>query len=112
LIAIIYICYIVFLQRETFFNSNRWFLIFGLLTSVLFPLLVIPIYVEMPTTSYEGFHLIATTATNNPEASFNFSSLIIWVYFIGVSLFFGRLIIQHFSLIKLIKNNDSKKIGS
>ncbi len=56
--------------------------------------------------------MIPTTATNNPEATFDLNSLLIWVYVIGVSFFFGRLLIQHFSLIKLIKNNDSKKIGS
>lgn len=112
LIAIIYICYILFLQRETFFNSNRWFLILGLLTAVLFPLLVIPIYVEMPTASYEGFHLIGTTAPNNPETSFNLNALSIWIYAIGVSVFFVRSLIHHFSLILLIKNNNKEKIGN
>lgn len=111
LIAVFYICYILFLQRETFFDANRWFLFLGLITSILFPLLVIPIYVDMPATTNGGFSVIATTAQTTPEPSFDLTTLTLWVYAIGVSFFLGRLLIQFLSLMKLINKNDKEKSG-
>src|SRR5690606_13852979 len=109
LIAVFYICYILFLQRETFFEANRWFLLLGLITSILFPLLVIPIYVDMPAMTNGGFSVIATTAQTTPEPSFDLTTLTLWVYAIGVSFFLGRLLIQFLSLMKLINKNDKEK---
>ena len=110
IIAIFYACYFIFLQRETFFVSNRWFLILGLVTSVLFPMLVIPIYVEVTPYISTGSGALATTIQNTPE-TFDVTPLLFWIYGIGVSFFSARLIIQLFSLASLIKKNDQKKIG-
>jgi hypothetical protein len=38
LLAVFYIAYYFLVRKETFFNSNRWFLLSGLLTSLLLPL--------------------------------------------------------------------------
>ena len=38
LIAIFFLAYTLLLRKETFFKSNRWFLLLGLLTSVILPL--------------------------------------------------------------------------
>lgn len=48
LIAAFYLGYHLFLQKETFFNSNRWYFLSGLVTAVLLPLLTFThtIYVE------------------------------------------------------------------
>ena len=40
LLAMFYFAYILLLRKETFFNSSRWFLIAGLLTSVILPFVV------------------------------------------------------------------------
>jgi len=40
LLVLFYFAYFFLLRKETFFNSNRWFLIAGLLTSVILPLVV------------------------------------------------------------------------
>ncbi len=45
IIILFYLCYKLFLQRETFFTSNRWFLITGLFTAIAIPFIVIPVYV-------------------------------------------------------------------
>ncbi|RAJ18679.1 beta-lactamase regulating signal transducer with metallopeptidase domain [Gelidibacter algens] len=111
LLTIFYGCYILFLQRETFFDSNRWFLVLGLLTSVLFPLFVIPLYVDMPAPSNDSFKLVATTIQIAPE-TFDLTSLFIWFYATVASFFLGRLIIQLFSLSVLIRKHDKKKIGA
>ena len=39
LIILFYIMYVLFLRKETFFNSNRWYLIIGLLLSLVLPLI-------------------------------------------------------------------------
>ena len=41
LIAVFYLSYYFLVQKETFFNSNRWFLLSGLFTSVLIPIFFI-----------------------------------------------------------------------
>ena len=38
LVAAFYLAYFLLLRKETFFNSNRWFLLSGLATSVILPL--------------------------------------------------------------------------
>ncbi|MEN2488822.1 M56 family metallopeptidase [Flavobacterium sp. B11] len=40
LLAMFYFAYIFLLRKETFFNSSRWFLIAGLITSVILPFVV------------------------------------------------------------------------
>ena len=53
LIAVFYLAYHFLVRKETFFNSNRWFLLIGLLTSVVMPLFFFKkvIFVEKPTLS-------------------------------------------------------------
>ena len=55
LIAMFYLAYHFLVRKETFFNSNRWFLLSGLFTSLLLPLLFIKkiILVERPKISME-----------------------------------------------------------
>jgi len=38
LLAMFFVAYHFLLRKETFFNGNRWFLLSGLFTSVLLPL--------------------------------------------------------------------------
>ena len=45
-VAIFYISYKLFLQRDTFFEQNRWFLLLGLMTSFRIPFFVVPVYIE------------------------------------------------------------------
>ncbi|KAF2513943.1 M56 family metallopeptidase [Flavobacterium foetidum] len=40
LLATFYFAYVLLLRKETFFNSSRWFLLAGLLTSVILPFVV------------------------------------------------------------------------
>lgn len=116
LIMIFYVCYIIFLQRETFFNSNRRFLMLSLVTAILFPLIVIPIYVKATPVSSVAFSVITSSAPTTlatpiiPEA-FDMTLVLIWIYGIGASLFLSRLTIQFFSLLVLIKNHKKKKIS-
>ena len=55
LIAVFYLAYYFLVRKETFFNSNRWFLLSGLFTSLLLPFFFIKkiILVEKPKISME-----------------------------------------------------------
>ena len=45
-LCLFYFLYKLFLQRETFFQANRVFLLIGMLSAICIPLIVIPVYVE------------------------------------------------------------------
>ena len=75
IIAIFYICYKIFLQGETFFESNRWFLLAGLFTAFTIPFVVIPIYttqtaIEIPNAAF------TTTVSKNTVDAFSFLEII------------------------------------
>ena len=112
IIFIFYTCYKLVLQRETFFEYNRWFLIIGILTAVLIPLIVIPVYIEyVPTV--QNFIVtndgsITQTAIEN---TFNFTQLFYLVYSLGALFFLVKISTEFISLLFLLKKNTSYKRG-
>ncbi|WP_166963761.1 M56 family metallopeptidase [Yeosuana marina] len=112
IIVIFYTCYKVFLHRDTFFEQNRWFLMAGLVVSVLLPLIVIPIYIEAQPINFDNLVFVENASTTNAtETSFNISLLLNSVYFIGVVVFVIRFILQITSLLPLIMNGSKQKMG-
>ena len=65
LLAMFYFAYIFLLRKETFFNSSRWFLMAGLITSVVLPFVVYTkvIWVEAPPVPAPD-PIITTTTTD------------------------------------------------
>ncbi|MDO5981605.1 M56 family peptidase [Flavivirga spongiicola] len=108
-IAIFYLIYKVFLQRDTFFESNRGFLLLGLMTSFIVPFLVIPIYIEYTPTLTTNYSFGDTTVLENTEESFNIIDYLPFVYLAGVLFFSCRFIVQFVSLSTLIFKNKSEK---
>jgi len=112
-IGIFYTCYKVFLQRETFFEANRWFLLTGLITAILIPFLTIPIYIEQAPISLDNFEFTeVVTAIQPVEESINWQLFLNIGYFFGVFAFSIRFLIQSSSLIKLLAKNKSHKKGA
>jgi bla regulator protein blaR1 len=110
-VTIFYTIYKLFLQRDTFFESNRWFLIIGLISSLLIPFLVIPIYIEYTPTFY-NITINGQVSTEAIEKPFNILDYLPLVYGLGVVFFSGRFFIQFLSLAKIIyKNKGIKKDG-
>ncbi|GAA4230332.1 hypothetical protein GCM10022291_00190 [Postechiella marina] len=107
---IFYGCYKLFLQRETFFEQNRWFLLLGLTSTFIFPFLIIPIYVDQ-----EPF--IVPHFTFNEDANFEnitkegfiFFNYLPILYGIGVIIFSIRFIIQLASLFNIITKKSIKQ---
>ena len=100
-IAIFYILYKLFLQRETFFQTNRVFLLVGLLTSALLPLIVIPIYVEYTPTVLDpslAYMISPEIQQIDNSSSFDWLALASLIYAIGLIFFLGKLLIELASL--------------
>ncbi|TXD81855.1 hypothetical protein ESY86_16655 [Subsaximicrobium wynnwilliamsii] len=65
-LIIFYVCYYLFLRRETFFQTNRWFLLAGLVVSICIPFLVIPMYIEYVPLDLTGFANTTSTRGTTP----------------------------------------------
>lgn len=107
-VAIFYICYKLFLQRETFFQSNRWFLLTGIFVGICLPFIVIPIYItkEAPIALSNSYYPIVES--NNAllnEETFNIWNLIPYIYVIGVLICSIKFILEFSSLLKLVLTN-------
>ncbi|CAH8281769.1 BlaR1 peptidase M56 [Mariniflexile fucanivorans] len=111
IIAIFYLSYKIFLQRETFFEQNRWFLLMGLITSFLLPFLVIPIYIEATPLDFSGYVFETTSVNENFEKPFNILDYLPLAYGIGVLFFSIRFLVQFTSLALVIFKNQSGKTG-
>jgi len=61
ILILFYICYKLFLNRETFFESNRYFLFIGLITAFILPLIVIPKYIVVEPIITQNAYVINET---------------------------------------------------
>ena len=109
-----YFLYKLFLQRETFFQANRLFLLIGMLSAICVPFIVIPIYVEYTPIVIEtinpevsGFEVASQDAGN----TINWEQWLYLIYGLGLTLFLGKLIIELTSLSLLFKQHKYYKNG-
>ena len=110
-ITIFYVVYIFWLQKETFFNSNRWFLLAGLVVSAILPLIIIPIYIDRAPITYQ-FTTTSTVNVSTAQTSFSWLELGTILYSLGVLFFLIKFIIELFSLkIFISKLNINKQHG-
>jgi beta-lactamase regulating signal transducer with metallopeptidase domain len=115
-VAIFYICYKLFLQRETFFQSNRWFLLTGLVIAFSIPFVIIPVYIKStpaPITEISAY-TFSTETTGNTNSSHEISIVLLltWIYIIGVFFFLIKFCIELASLQFLLKSHKTYKENS
>ena len=114
LIALFYLAYYALLRKETFFSSNRWFLLAGLVTSVALPLLVFTktVWVEPAPV----IQLCADPATLSALQSFtppppppafeiNWLNVTAIVYLAGALLFAVRLVLDIYKVVRMLKGH-------
>lgn len=97
--------YFLVLRKETFFNENRFFLLGGMIFSLIIPFLVITKYIKIPAkvvATNSAFVFAETSVT--PETTVSWTTILFYVYAIGVLLFFCKFLIELFSLFKLLWN--------
>lgn len=99
-LGIFYICYRLFLQKETFFEANRWFLLVGIFAATFLPFVIIPIHIikEAPVISHE-FNVANTAEITT--TSLDYLTILFYLYIIGAIGFTVHLLIQFTSLGKL-----------
>ncbi|TYB79519.1 M56 family metallopeptidase [Bizionia myxarmorum] len=110
LIVLFYVSYKWFLQGETFFNSNRWFLFSGLIIGLFLPLLVIPVYMEVAPQNFTPIIISDGSFTEQqiPEG-ISLTEVLFSIYGAGVLFFFGKFTINMLSLFTLIKRTSPKR---
>ena len=112
-IAIMYLCFYLFLKKETFFEHNRWFLLTGLVLALIFPLIVIPVYIPVEPIANEVTTVITSTPSSfvvtPAEVAFDWYKLIPILYSIGLIVFSVQFIFQFGSLVLLLLKNPKHK---
>lgn len=111
IIMLFYICYKLFLQRETFFKSNRWFLLIGLSSAFFIPLIIIPIYTTIDTTQFNAIVATSDTTTEAITNHYSIFDVLFLAYMVGAIVFLVKFILQLYSLGRLFISNKAQKIG-
>jgi hypothetical protein len=105
LIALFYLAYYFMLRKETFFTSNRWFLLLGLFTSVVLPLVVYTkiILVEPSPKNIDWSRIPVTNSIENETFEINWYIVFGITYAIGIILFLGKFAFDFYSLNTVLK---------
>ncbi len=115
--SIFLMLYFALFRKETFFQLNRWYLLTSLIAGLLIPLAkYISIfnffgnasaveYVYYLNQSFDQFEVSVTSVAEN--STFNFSSLLILIYSIGVCLLIVRFFVGLIRIGKIYKNGVS-----
>lgn len=105
LIALFYLAYMLLLRKETFFTTNRWFLILGLITSALLPLFFITkiIWIEPTTEVLDWSNLPVATSPEKEEIKINWYQIAAYFYLAGITIAALKLILDFKSLSKVLK---------
>ncbi|RWW98808.1 M56 family metallopeptidase [Flavobacterium cerinum] len=112
LIALFFLAYYLFIKKETFFTSNRLFLLTGLFTSVLLPFLVYTkiVWIDplppINTIIINGPILQSKPVLQEPSFEFNWMYIAIGVYLAGVLFFMIRFLIDLFKVVRLLKGKE------
>ncbi|MFY7739788.1 MAG: M56 family metallopeptidase [Flavobacterium sp.] len=117
LLATFFLAYHFLLRKETFFTSNRWFLLSGLATSILLPLFFITkvVYVESPKITLpvavknNDLPIIIDKATPITTESIDWLQILFIVYGIVATILIIKVIIDLVSLAKLLRKQTIQK---
>ena len=113
LIVLFYVMYVLFLRKETFFKSNRLYLILGLISSFIFPLITFTktVWVESKPVTFDEIITTNSVLVENVapiEEPFNWNEVLIFVYLLISILVLIKITIEVVSFFKSIQNQDRK----
>ncbi|MFQ6599551.1 TonB-dependent receptor plug domain-containing protein [Flavobacterium sp. C3NV] len=105
LLVLFYCAYYFLLRKETFFTSNRWFLLAGLITSIVLPFLVYTKEVWVDPTPMINLNLSQINVTQPIEESFqiNWNYVFLVLYSIGFMIFVFKFLMDFRSLNSVLK---------
>ena len=103
-LTLFYGVYKIFLERETFFQSLRAYLLLGLASSLLLPGLKIREYVLVETIELTQTQVVPAAADGVPQvASLPLADILIWIYLSGLVFFGVRFVMQLGSLYLFLR---------
>ncbi len=105
LLILFYCAYYFLLRKETFFTSNRWFLLAGLITSIVLPFLVYTKEVWVDPNPMINLNLSEMNVTQPIEESFqiNWNYVFLVLYTIGFLIFVFKFLMDFRSLNSVLK---------
>jgi TonB family protein len=113
--TLFYLCYLLLFRKDTFYMRNRIFLILTLLLPVVLPVLKIPVtvktLVQVPSNTTGNFLFSETvTGTTIPATvhSFDFNSLLLWIYFTIAGLLLLKGVLSLMSTFTIIRKGVLK----
>lgn len=110
LITVYFLAYHFLLRKETFFNTNRWFLLAGLFTSAVLPLFFIKktIWVEKPEVSINDLIQYANVPVSKANESFtiDWDQIVISSYILISAFLLAKVVTNLISLVKLLRNKE------
>lgn len=115
LIILFYLMYVLFLRKETFFVSNRWYFIIGLLISLVLPLITFTktIWVEPAPLAefYPEIIPINSTITENPiqESPIDWSLIVLSAYVLISLVIILKIGVELASFFKRIQKQNKQK---
>ena len=116
LLITFFLVYYFLLRKETFFTKNRWFLILGLVASVLLPLItfttivwVEPTPIVYKPTSFESIPYLIENQIK--EIPFDWNSFFGYAYILISVVFLAKMIIELFSFFRIIKVGNRSKLN-
>lgn len=106
LVTLFYCAYYFLLRKETFFTSNRWFLLTGLITSVILPFVVYTKVVwvnpaPIPNLNFSDTNLVQNI--ENKTFEINWLYVMLSVYCIGLLVFLIKFAMDFYSLNSVLK---------
>ena len=115
LLILFFVVYIIFLKKDTFFQYNRWFLMIGLLASLVLPLVILRkiIWVERPKIidSFDAMPIEQTQQTSNQITEnivvFDLNLIFMIGYFAVVMVLFVKLFFEYYSYKRILKDKIS-----
>ncbi len=118
LLVAFFLAYHLLLRKETFFTSNRWFLLFGMIASALLPLLFFKkiVYVERPKISINDLIVLSNHSKAIPIKSIaptietiDWLQVVAFGYGFVVLLLLVKVIVNVYSISRLLKNKTVLK---
>ena len=111
ILVLFWAVYHLFLKKETFFNSTRWFLNFGLIASIVIPFIYFKTIniIEVPTTTPTSLPTITNETAQEISVASKLLTYAFYGYLLGILFFSTKLLIQLASLYRFIKKGTLKK---
>lgn len=114
--TVLYLLYLLFFRKDTFYQRNRIYLICAMILPALFPAIKIPVVIHSqvpvnPATIQGNMSFSDSPAfaqLSAPASPFNFDRLFLWIYISIAAIFFLRVVISLLSTYRIIKKGDIK----